>query len=953
MPDVATLGIKIENGEVVQAATSLEAMAVAGAKTEIATERLTRRMALAEIAAREMDAELGRTGRAMLQAETEARKMDAEMGQVQRAMALVEIEARKMDAEFGKVSRAMALAEIEARKMDAEMGRAGLAMAKLETDARKMDAEFDQAKRAMALVEIEARKMDAAFGQTSRAMALAEIEARKMDAEMDKAGRTSFRLTGGFGGLASALQALAGAMVIREVIGLADAYTGLHARIALVTTDAGNLAAVEAALFRVSQDTRTGLASNVDLYTSLARSTKSLGLSQADLVAVTGTVAKSFKISGAGAQETDAAVRQLSQAFASGVLRGDEFNSIAENAPRLQQAVATSLGVTIGQLRAMAAEGKITGAVIAKALLEQGAAISAEFARMPTTVSGAMTQIRNALLLAVGATDSAQGSTAGLASALSSMAEAIPAIASAMNAFFGGLQLMAADAGIAVERLSGSIGRFLKDHPRFHQGAAAAVQALPFGGVIAERMRASVAGADESADMVRLLESRRAELVARLTALGVGSVSAGHGTSSTPTGLSKEELKAAARAEAQDEQAALAQRLAEYNHFVAEQKKVYAEGSTEAVRQFEADDAERMRIAKDFAAEVARAEKDAAHEAARDRRQQLEETARILRSTFSTFFAGVLTQGKSAFQSLFDAIKTGFIRLMADLAGEALQKRLAGMLGGFLFSGRSGAGNTNPVSGLGIGMLKDAGKGALAGGLIGYGVGSMTTDRGLGALGGAASGALAGAAVAGPIGAAAGALVGFVGGIMGAGNAAREAAKHMEALRLSYQRSIEAIKADLAGDTYGAAAARINATFDELKRQLDEMTSFWAQIPGGKGNDEYQRRVAELEAVRLASLAKEKKAIESVNSASLNMVQGYKLQAAVFAAMSGVSSAPGIPSIGSHRWAPGTGSATSAVSGDLTVNLVLDGAVAGKVVLKDFKRRQARGDADLASVLGS
>jgi hypothetical protein len=107
MPDVATLGIKIENRDVDKATTSLDGLTVAGTKTEAAAARLTRRMALAEIAAREMDAEMGKNGRTMALLQIEAQKMDAEYGQMSRQMGLLEIEARKMDAAMTASTKAI------------------------------------------------------------------------------------------------------------------------------------------------------------------------------------------------------------------------------------------------------------------------------------------------------------------------------------------------------------------------------------------------------------------------------------------------------------------------------------------------------------------------------------------------------------------------------------------------------------------------------------------------------------------------------------------------------------------------------------------------------------------------------------------------------------------------------------------------------------------------------
>lgn len=245
---------------------------------------------------------------------------------------------------------------------------------------------------------------------------------RQFGAEADRAAHQSSGLEASVKRVAAVFATYRAIQAARDTIALADSYTNLRARLGLVTTGTENLVHIQRELFSASQDTRTALEGNVALYASLARSTKSLHLTQQELVDVTRTVAQSFLISGASVSETNAAVRQLSQALASGVLRGDEFNSIAENAPRLQQAVADSLGVTIGQLRAMAAQGEITGQVITTALLKSRVAISDEYSKMPLTVGGSITQLRNALLVYVGAGDQATGASHTVAEAISLVA---------------------------------------------------------------------------------------------------------------------------------------------------------------------------------------------------------------------------------------------------------------------------------------------------------------------------------------------------------------------------------------------------------------------------------------------------------------------------------------------------------------------------------------------------
>lgn len=111
-------------------------------------------------------------------------------------------------------------------------------------------------------------------------------------------------------------------------------------------------------------------------YLTTARAISQMGLAAGDafsnndeLLAFTETLNKQFVIAGTGAQQIEAATLQLTQALASGVLRGDELNSVFENAPLIVQSIADYLGVSIGEIRSMAAEGKLTADVVKNAVL--------------------------------------------------------------------------------------------------------------------------------------------------------------------------------------------------------------------------------------------------------------------------------------------------------------------------------------------------------------------------------------------------------------------------------------------------------------------------------------------------------------------------------------------------------------------------------------------------------
>ncbi|MFO0433461.1 MAG: tape measure protein, partial [bacterium] len=95
----------------------------------------------------------------------------------------------------------------------------------------------------------------------------------------------------------------------------------------------------------VAQETNTSLNATATLYTRIAASGRELGLSNQQVLGLVETINQAIQVSGAGAQESEAAIRQLVQGLQSGVLRGEEFNSVLEQAPRLARALADGLGV--------------------------------------------------------------------------------------------------------------------------------------------------------------------------------------------------------------------------------------------------------------------------------------------------------------------------------------------------------------------------------------------------------------------------------------------------------------------------------------------------------------------------------------------------------------------------------------------------------------------------------
>lgn len=184
--------------------------------------------------------------------------------------------------------------------------------------------------------------------------------------------------------------ALAAALSVKQVSEYADAWATVNNKLANSLRPNEQLADVTERVFNITQQTRSSLDATASLYARLERATRQYGTSADDLAKLTTIINQGFVVSGATAQEAENAIIQLSQGLASGALRGEEFNSVNEQGNRLIVALADSIGVSIGEMRNMAAQGKLTTDVVVNGLLSQGAVIGKEFANTTTTISQAL-----------------------------------------------------------------------------------------------------------------------------------------------------------------------------------------------------------------------------------------------------------------------------------------------------------------------------------------------------------------------------------------------------------------------------------------------------------------------------------------------------------------------------------------------------------------------------------
>ena len=274
----------------------------------------------------------------------------------------------------------------------------------------RMTAPLRSIQRAMNLALNSFESMQAASGRVidTRSFQRAREELARLGAQLDELEEQARQAGGAAGGAADAMQSkfmraaavIGAAFSVKNIIGLADAMTQTQARLNLITGDLEKTAALQDQIMASANRSRASYQSTADAVAKMGIMAKDAFSSTDELVAFTELINKQFTIAGASAAGQEAAMLQLTQAMASGVLRGEELNSIFEQAPTIIQTIADYLGVPIGQIRQMASEGQITAEVVKSAMLASADEINAQFEAMPYTFAQVWTMIQNTLLQA-------------------------------------------------------------------------------------------------------------------------------------------------------------------------------------------------------------------------------------------------------------------------------------------------------------------------------------------------------------------------------------------------------------------------------------------------------------------------------------------------------------------------------------------------------------------------
>ena len=323
----------------------------------------------------------------------------------------------KARAEVKKTEQAWHESHVRLSQLRPELQSAGINANKLADAQSKLRRETRQAQLSIAGLVNETTKARIATQAHAQASQQAASSHRKISEGVQS-------ISTQMGALRNQMLSMVGinlgAHMLKDVVATADAYKNVEAKVKLVAGANADLAGEMARIKQVAIETYSSLDATAELYTRILRAGNLTGQQALD---ITRTINQSIQLSGASAQASEAAVRQLVQGLQSGVLRGDEFNSVMEQSPRLAQALADGIGVPIGALRKLAEEGKLTAETVVNALKGQSQQIQGEFAQLPVTIGRSLENLRTRWMELVGSLDSSLGVSSKLAEGINLIAE--------------------------------------------------------------------------------------------------------------------------------------------------------------------------------------------------------------------------------------------------------------------------------------------------------------------------------------------------------------------------------------------------------------------------------------------------------------------------------------------------------------------------------------------------
>lgn len=277
-----------------------------------------------------------------------------------------------------------------------------------------------------------------------------EQTTKKVKTGLERVGDSADKAGGKVDGLLSKLSGLAMfagvSLTLGSIVKTIDEWKVIEGQVNNVTKSQQESKAVQKEIYNIASRTRQQYGSTAELFTSVARNAQELKKSTKDILLFTEDVSNAMLLGGGDASSQQAALVQLGQALGSGTLRGDELNSIMEQAPRLAKAIAEGMGTTIGQLRQMGSEGKLTAQDVFNAIRGQSDRLKMELGKMPWTIGQASNKMQNAIGKFFKEFEDKTGIIDSMAKSIAKFADYVEKIN--LDNFISGLRIAAIYAGV-------------------------------------------------------------------------------------------------------------------------------------------------------------------------------------------------------------------------------------------------------------------------------------------------------------------------------------------------------------------------------------------------------------------------------------------------------------------------------------------------------------------------
>ena len=250
-----------------------------------------------------------------------------------------------------------------------------------------------------------AQQMSSSYGALSNMARPAASACEQLAGQVQRVGNNAKQSTSPLSEMAATAKRLVGAFVgIKTVTGLfnlSDTMTQTTARLDMMNDGLQDTAELNQMIYESAQRSRGAYQATADMVSKLGTLAGDAFNSSAEVVAFAEQLNKQITLSGASTQAADAAMLQLTQAMSSGVLRGEELNSVLEQTPTIAQTIADYMGVNIGTMRELASEGAISAEVVKNAMFNAAEETNRKFDQMPMTWSQVWTSFKNTATMAM------------------------------------------------------------------------------------------------------------------------------------------------------------------------------------------------------------------------------------------------------------------------------------------------------------------------------------------------------------------------------------------------------------------------------------------------------------------------------------------------------------------------------------------------------------------------